>query len=571
MPGVTTHILLLRRIAQAAPQELRDIFASHPNHAAWGSIGPDAFYFHPADWGPLGTFFSFIYDVQDTLRDLIGLYDEINDALEDIDNFLTGGLYLEIKRTTESLMITVKAILFRALSDQVDLFKVIRPPLSVGDPVTKWWWVDILHHHRASAFASRLWHNAGRDTSVKAYCLGYVSHIAGDVVAHPYVNVVSGGPFRLHGRRHVFVEKCFDTYLMDKWLGLPLSNCQLHKDIRFGDESAPPKLPDSLCAVIAQSLREVYADLGIESGVPKEKDIHTGYFFFYKFMEATTSMAGINLPAPPDFDFFHLPDEIKNLIKPPPRINVPPGMPDSLDDWRNLLASLIAFIEWAIETVIAITAVAYSVFAQLTTAALRFVLWLIQRLIYEIYDKIRLSLAISAHLHPETHHLRYFERIIHPAYRPLLEYKYPFESPPFTPDQTYHLIHPSQMRLGTEGPTCRPASVYTGGLSGINGDAFYDVESPLVGDSPSPSGDPLLEVCSAADSDEVERLINARRHYRSAKSLCLKLYESLLTSGGTDMPNWNLDADRGYAWPSWKWLRGKPWHGPTDFALYCNE
>ena len=46
-----------------------------------------------------------------------------------------------------------------------------------------------------------MWKLAGSDDDLKRYVLGYVSHIGTDVVGHPFVNAVTGGPYRMHWKR----------------------------------------------------------------------------------------------------------------------------------------------------------------------------------------------------------------------------------------------------------------------------------------------------------------------------------------------------------------------------------
>lgn len=569
MPGIASHIVLMDRVtASVSSSSLKQILQKHPRHAAWGAIGPDAFYFHPPDWGALGDFFEFIYELEEKLREVVNLYRRIEEVHEQVENFLSGGVYLEIKRTTAAVMVTLQAALFKALSDQVDVFKLFEPPLARLEPVEKWWWVDILHHHRSGDFARSLWHHAGTEDALKAYCLGYFSHIAGDVAVHPYVNVISGGPFRLHGRRHVFIEKCFDTHILDKWNGVSISDSALHERIRFSANSTDiPELPDRLAELVVLALRDTYGLLGIKSGVPDHTDLKIAYRFFFKWLEGTTSLGGLNLPEPPDFDILKLPKEILELLTPPPSVAFPQKPLESLNDWVAFLASILAFITWAIQSVIALTALAYSVLKQLSTLPLRYLLWLIQRFIYEIYDKVRLALAAGAHLHPERHHLAYFRSVVHPQYSQLLEYKYPFAAWSNT-KQTYHLVHPAQVGVGQEEPAALPASAYKGQLSGISGPSFGDVESPLVGDSAYPANDPLFAVCQAPDPVAVEQLIQARREFRSARTLCLDIYKDFENTSGESVPNWNLDADRGFTWPAWDWLKSPPWSA-GDFEFHC--
>jgi len=37
--------------------------------------------------------------------------------------------------------------------------------------------------------------------------------------------------------------------------------------------------------------------------------------------------------------------------------------------------------------------------------------------------------------------------------------------------------------------------------------------------------------------------------------------------GGANLPNMNLDGDRGYGWPTWSAASNRPWSSLSDFDL----
>jgi hypothetical protein len=55
------------------------------------------------------------------------------------------------------------------------------------------------------------------DDGLRAYSLGYMTHLATDTTAHSFVNSICGSPFRTHWQRHHLVENHIDTlwYLQD--------------------------------------------------------------------------------------------------------------------------------------------------------------------------------------------------------------------------------------------------------------------------------------------------------------------------------------------------------------------
>lgn len=87
-----------------------------------------------------------------------------------------------------------------------------------------WWWFDLLHSRRTGDFATHLLDIAtgkrpGNDDAATqrdqllSYAIGYLSHIAADVVGHAYVNSIVGGPYRIgQAQRHTAQEKIMDVW-----------------------------------------------------------------------------------------------------------------------------------------------------------------------------------------------------------------------------------------------------------------------------------------------------------------------------------------------------------------------
>ena len=283
MPSVLTHFALLDRIHGASNGPAKQAIEANWTAAYWGSVGPDYLFFAPSDWAGLDQFFRFIYDVQESLKDAAELYAKIDEFVGEAKDFLTGGLSSEVEKTAQYLESTLITHLAAAISDKFDLFSLVVSPTQKYEPVENWWWMDIGHNLLASKHAQALWQNSASDPMARAYAYGYLSHVAGDVVVHPYVNLVAGGPYRLHPRRHVLIEKAFDSYLLDKWYnGTRVADCGWHEKILFDEDAVFPDLPQNLIGLIHKSLTQTYGSLGIKSGVPNPDDINLMYRFFYK-------------------------------------------------------------------------------------------------------------------------------------------------------------------------------------------------------------------------------------------------------------------------------------------------
>ncbi len=244
MPHPGTHIAALRLLAtepalgpalggtsaeRLGPGD--EAMVLRHRYACLGALGPDLLYFM-LDGGPwtqgaqnlvirlLATKRAFgrvVDEVEDLGRDaldaagtldpcnILGLIGtaggEISDVLDLAMGILGNGL---------------KALATDGLG--LNLFSILTSPRQAGEPPSKWFWADHLHYERTGAFARNLLDLACLDPRfhdhppLRAYALGYLTHVIGDVVGHPYVNQIVGGPYRLHRQRHTLVENFIDGW-----------------------------------------------------------------------------------------------------------------------------------------------------------------------------------------------------------------------------------------------------------------------------------------------------------------------------------------------------------------------
>ena len=155
--------------------------------------------------------------------------------------------------------------------------------------------MDVAHAFGSTRFAEHVWEEgrSSGDTRTLAYALGLMSHVATDATVHPYVNTISGGPYRNQSKRHVLIENFSDTYLVHSLLGMDLSHSHLHKRIDLGGD-----LPSHLRTTVVSALRAVYGRFNLSSGVPSPDDVNLMYKMFSKWLSGTTG-EGIFNPPPP--------------------------------------------------------------------------------------------------------------------------------------------------------------------------------------------------------------------------------------------------------------------------------
>lgn len=117
----------------------------------------------------------------------------------------------------------------------------------------------------------------------------------------------------------------------------------------------------------------------------------------------------------------------------------------------------------AVELVIKIATLPQAIVARLGTAPARYLLWLMEKALYEAYRDIRSGLALAAFIHPEPEQVqRHFSAIVNPSDRDWNIYLEAFGFAHYTNgDQTYHLVHPFVFNptLPKERPYERPVRV----------------------------------------------------------------------------------------------------------------
>jgi hypothetical protein len=448
MPSALTHIGILDHVRDSLPQREADLLRTHDNYACWGSVGPDFLYFYSRDWTVIGRIGDFVFRIHDATDEIVDLYRTVDQAFARTADYLSGGLYEQIQQLVLGVRATVNTLIADVVQNQVDFFELVRPPFHATYEVSqrsRWWWIDLAHHYRTADFARALWRRSRGNDAARAYVVGYLTHVAADVVGHAYVNLVVGGPYRNHWRRHVFEEKCLDTYLWHRWTRNSVSNSNVYRRLFFSRIGyGNSQLPDPLAGMISGALTDVYGSAGMLSGVPSQRDVQDMYTAFFAWIKGATSIGFLNLPQPPDFDWYDLPQDIRDVLdsieNSRPTVGAPPiGGGSNERTWKAFFRSLIRYCVWLVESAVRIATIPVRVLARLASTPLRYLVWLLLKLVYELYDKFRLTLATAGYVHPEPGHVeQYFAHIVRPDARSLLRQPFPWERY-HNRLQTYHL------------------------------------------------------------------------------------------------------------------------------------
>ena len=484
MPGPSIHISSMKHIATAlacsrepyAPprsrridpkwkgtptRDLGNAMLNAPNFASLGAIGPDLFFFLPdfrnihgiSTSTVLVTVLKFLEDLYNTLDPYISRYEQylgpINEDTAEEMSRLTGGLSEVVGNITGDLSGLLITALEKLVTEQADFFGFFSLGLDRGYDDQAYFWSDMLHYRDTGQFARAIWKRAddSNDDQLRAYALGYHSHVATDVTGHAFVNAIAGGPFRTHWQRHHLVENHMDSswYLGDNLSpAMPgqytqLTESALYYDIAFDPDTlgavARPtyptggtlrdnytrsrlldldsKLPDKLAQLLIDAMGDVWYQNPNTSGNghpqilsgdgrPTVELVKEAYDLFYRYLKYVT-VDGFN-HEPPD-----VPDVFPNLqfptISEPGSGGSAPG--DGSDDgnlWDDILDFFLAIVQvlaYIVEVAIYLATLPWAILADIVTYPVRLGLYYALELpLFHLLKSFRAGLVMTGYMLP---------------------------------------------------------------------------------------------------------------------------------------------------------------------------
>jgi hypothetical protein len=439
--------------------DLGQLMLKWPNFASLGAIGPDLFFFLPdfrnKDGIPIS---SMLVTILNALEGLYGVMDPYiskyekylgpisEDTAEEMSR-LTGGLSETVGNISGELSGILITFLESLITEQADFFGYFSLGLDVGYDEQAFLWSDMLHYRDTGQFSRAIWKRADDlgDEQLKAYALGYQTHVATDVTGHAFVNVISGGPFRMHWQRHHLVENHMDaSWYAEDPIGPKngdqypqLTESAIYYDIAFGDGGMPimrPTYPtgdtlrenwerkrlldqdSTLPLNVAQLLLDAMTDIWYsknpatgmhpkilsEDGRPDPQLVQETYDLFYRYLKLVT-VDGFNHDPPPPPDVF--PNLQFPTISDPGSGGSAPG--DGTDDgnfWDDVLdffLALIRDIEYVIEVAVYLATLPWAVLADLVTYPLRLGLYYALELpLFNLLKSFRQALVMTGYLLP---------------------------------------------------------------------------------------------------------------------------------------------------------------------------
>ena len=482
MPGTYVHLSAMRHVATDLANEqylprrsdrinpkwsgqdtkhLGEILQKNPNFAALGAIGPDFYFFLPdfrdKDGIPISSDLIAILNFLEKLYNLVDPYiskwehylGPISEDTGEEMSRLTGGLSEVVGDITGEL----SGLLITALEEfainqistvsQQSLIGLFSLAINNGWDEQAFTWADMFHYRETGKFARTLWEKADAKDSdgARAYALGFMTHIGADVSGHPFVNAISGGPFRLHWDRHHLMENHMDAYW---YINDPLSTrngnqypevteSALYYDVAFGDNGEIKKrpfyptgntlrdnwsrgrkldidsdLPDPLPGVIVEAINEIFyqggkhpLNLKDNDGRPSEDLIREAYRLMFRFLKYTTVDG-----------FAHEPPEVPGLFPnldfptPTDPNEEPPGSGGDdggsfWDDLLDFILSVVKILLYIVEVAVYLATLPWAVLADIITYPFRLGLYYALELpLFHLLKNFRAILVMTGYMLP---------------------------------------------------------------------------------------------------------------------------------------------------------------------------
>jgi hypothetical protein len=598
MPKYGIHHIVLREAVSelyasgnGAASRAADVIQAETPSAIIGSIGPDLFF-----WGPDYEVVDKLYKLYKNIEEVVELYNkvvqpirEIKDAVvepvEDLVETLAPNtvqlirhLLNEIEQTSSLFKSAVGTGLFAGVMSGANLltdaagigslshqfFQMFVPDLQNNENEKEWYWFDMLHYRRTGQFAQNLV-NGARSDREKAFAFGYLSHIATDVTGHSFVNQIVGTPARLNVHRHVTAEN-----YQDSWKYAQYYNGESINQTLFARLGLPQNLPSDIGDLLYGAFKETYAGFDHPTtrlggdGFYTRNQIDTTYEVFYKTLKFMESM-GVERPEEPFSGVGDiLADALDNFSSPPS----PPSSPSSTCSWEDVLSFgftqssrdcyesffqevaewldyLGELIKWSLETLRNLIDLLLSLLLSLPICVLLAILYGIQLLCYQIYRIARKVLAMNGFVFPEPDELddSVGRNLITLAQSCAVNFKtFPSRGKPFR----NNLICPVPV---AEQPTT--AAAFHATVIASTPDRFISQE---------PFNEQALRMyaLSANDPGQTRSLQYDRLSIGNSKDFTAWMIRHAndpnITGETQNMlyTDWNLDADRGYGYRTWR-------------------
>lgn len=572
-----------------------------------GCQGPDFLFFNAKDIDPsVGKMVEMYYDVYDFIErlkhDLLELVPEpVLDALEAVgdaaDEVVSSSSTLtelqELFGDMQNVIDGLVAVLLEAIKkfvSEFNIFEIVSHPYRDGVPKgpkplgfdataergvdgNTWWWFDVMHYRKTGKLVKAMLENTPPDSPLHLYSIGYLTHVAADTVGHPYVNAISGGPYRSQAQRHKASENYQDVFNFLNVRGVDWNASALHALYNFNfegsidtEDNVPDSytnLPGELADFIADMVNTIYNEDRVAPSPDYAKritaeDVNDTYRTWYRWFRSATDTGTLPPPVPYNFS-----EELREVWE--QAMDNIDNIGDFLEDAADAAGDMgiwgifLFLAALILAAVLAAAALIDAVLGAITTisvAGIRAAACLIYEQLYNAYQTFRLAVSMNGLAFPMLEHLTE-PRITH------------FANPAFN-DSNGNNVNFVFNRL---------PSLKWGG-AGIYHNERHLVYPPTEGEQPAVFSVPrsyltrfstwyawgdipfkpkvLDELHNLTLNAETERnddgsglahVYDEKALLGNALDLTEAMYDRMKT--GARLPDFNLDGDRGYGYLCW--------------------
>lgn len=456
----------------------------------------------------------------------------------------------------------------------------------IGKEEQDWYWFDMLHYRKTGDFAKKLIENAeaSNNDELKAYAYAYTTHYITDTVGHPFVNTISGSPFRIAAQRHAVIENYMDQYEWNSRFDNNIRN-EMYSSFEFDNYT----ISDELAELISNTLRDTYGAPNSarplryknNDGFLSKDDIKIAFELQKIALEFLGGSDAVHKPVEPKPGF----DEILSTFfddidfPSPPSIQTDSDSNNTLEELSNQIEEWFQAIEnwakWALDvakeladTIVDAIVAAADIIVEAVTFTIELLTYAIQNLMYNIYRAIHQILVLSGVAYPEpddvdlNNPLAKDHITTHKANNP--QEKYPILKFP----GQQHLDRKSYLDIFKAGDS----SDYDGyDFDNSNPLGFKNHEMPLTTNSFYPKNENTTPrvfiddtVNSPFDLNVFRSFVNAdtpedtralyptlNKGFGNAVDVSIYILSNKNNPSHNVFCNWNLDGDRGYGYKTW--------------------
>lgn len=594
MPKFGSHIIF----AEEAFRRRADLFPNNNMNAyRFGAVGPDVtlFMFDPATSNPdIRKGFKVCLEVLMSLKkvkeEVENIATRLTQPIDDIQNWLTGGLSADLSTTVnisiETLLLSVKlgmaigagnlniknpifdllqnpnlpadfiknpdwrnpSILISAVDNYGFPFRMFghpytddgawRRPEPTGD-YTNWWWMDMLHYRRTATFAYTLINKAETDIQ-KSYAQGYMTHVAGDISGHPFINALVGGPFRNHAFRHMVLETLADTWLWNQQGRGDILDARLDQKIDLNNTES-----QEVANLVIAAMKKVYTDPMLPkllSGrYPSNDEFLFGYRALQEYLSLSTGGSVKRPSAPPDTprELFR---EIQQLLQ-----NNNPGLPPQWNgNLRNFLEALFSWFGKGLAFLTMIATLPQAVMIRFLTVAPRWIIYFINLGLFYIHSAIRTMICFVGWGYAGKEDFDSFSFLDDLITSPPFDgekHEFPYETLP-NPKLPFYWMQPPNTHLlaSIERQRTQPQAV----RFAVKPDFMLDINNRMDLNIVNR----LINATSPLETSAIQNQLHFHPHgFGNAIDFSISLLD-----GSLKIPDFDLDGDRGYGYKGWEIL-----------------